>query len=267
MNDSVTFLGTSDGLPSADRYHASLLVRLGSRNVLLDCGEPCSHHLKKLGVDFSSIDCVIVTHTHSDHIAGFPMLVQSMWLEQRKRPLPVWLPHHAIKPLQLWLHACYLFDEVLPFKIQLRPLVADAPTSIGSVRFRAQRTTHLDRTADRFSRKNPKIGFEAFSLLLAGSGKRLAYSGDLGRPDDLAPLLTRPLDLLITELAHFHPKYVLPLLQAAPVRHVAFTHLGRPMRARFAELRAAAKRVLRHKQVSFPRDGDVIKLSPESGFR
>src|SRR5208282_5839063 len=122
MVDSVTFLGTSDGLPSTNRKHASLLVRIAGRTVLLDCGEPCSHTLKRMGVDFNSIDAVVISHTHSDHVAGFPMLVQSMWLERRRRPLPVWIPRHAIRPLQNWLRACYLFDSLLPFRIQWRPL-------------------------------------------------------------------------------------------------------------------------------------------------
>ena len=32
----IQFLGTSDGLPSADRFHASLLLRLAGQIILLD---------------------------------------------------------------------------------------------------------------------------------------------------------------------------------------------------------------------------------------
>ena len=85
MPDSVTFLGTSDGLPSPDRHHASLLVKLASRTILLDCGEPCGHTLKRIGEGFNAIDVVVISHTHADHIGGFPMLLQSMWLERRQR--------------------------------------------------------------------------------------------------------------------------------------------------------------------------------------
>ena len=58
MSASITFLGTSDGLPSADRHHASLLLRLAGQTILLDCGEPCSHTLKRMGVDFRNLDAV-----------------------------------------------------------------------------------------------------------------------------------------------------------------------------------------------------------------
>ena len=150
MTDCIHFLGTSDGLPSADRYHASLLLRLAGQTILLDCGEPCSHTLKRMGVAFNSIDGVIITHTHSDHIAGLPMLLQSMWLEQRTRPLPLWMPRRAIRPLQAWLRECYLFKEEWPYRIHWHALTETAATRIGSVRFRAYCTTHLDRIRARF---------------------------------------------------------------------------------------------------------------------
>src|ERR1700688_2799209 len=95
MSNSLQFLGTSDGLPSPDRHHASLLVRLGGQTLLFDCGEPCSHTLKRLGIDFNSIDAIFISHTHSDHIGGLPMLIQSMWLGSRERPLPIWVPPPA----------------------------------------------------------------------------------------------------------------------------------------------------------------------------
>ncbi len=37
MPDSVTFLGTSDGLPSPDREKASLLVKFATRDGCCDC--------------------------------------------------------------------------------------------------------------------------------------------------------------------------------------------------------------------------------------
>ena len=115
MPDSVTFLGTSDGLPSPDRHHASLLVKFATRTILLDCGEPCSHTLKQMGEGFDAIDLVVISHTHSDHVGGLPMLLQSMSLERRQRPLTVWMPGHAIRLVREWLDACYLFEPQLGF--------------------------------------------------------------------------------------------------------------------------------------------------------
>jgi ribonuclease BN (tRNA processing enzyme) len=255
----IQFLGTSDGLPSAVRYHTSLLLRLAGKTILLDCGEPCSHTLKQIGVDFNAIDAVVITHTHSDHVGGFPMLLQSMWLEQRMRPLPVWIPRSAIRPLQQWLQACYLFDEELPFRIRWHPLTETALARIGPVRLRARRTTHLDHTRSRFAKKYPRVGFDAFCVCLEGGGKRIGYSADLGSPQDLRPLCAAPLDVLVVELAHFHPDRLVDFLRPCDVRHVIVTHMSRRVRARLREVKARL-RSLRPKKITYASDGDVIRF-------
>lgn len=260
MPDTVTFLGTSDGLPSPDRHHAALLVQIAGRRILLDCGEPCSHTLKSMRADFDAIDAVIITHTHSDHVAGFPMLIQSMWLEKRKRPLPVWLPGHAIEPLRRWMEACYLFPEQYKFAIQWRPLSARSRIRLGDVKVRAFRTTHLDHTRDRLAGRYPSVGFDAHSLLIEAGGKRMVYSADLGQPEDLGPLLAQPVDILVTELAHFHPKRLFAFLAPHEVQQIAVTHAGRHVRQQLTAVRQLARKTLRGRDVRFVNDGDVLKF-------
>jgi ribonuclease Z len=260
MNDAITFLGTSDGLPTADRHHASLLVRLAGGTILLDCGEPCSHSLKRIGVDFNSIDAVFVSHAHSDHIAGLPMLIQSMWLEARRRPLPLWMPRRVIRPLQSWLRTCFLFETQFKFRIQWRPLSVTAPARAGKIRVSSFRTTHLEATRKKFARRHPAVGFDIFCFLLEANGRRIGYSADLGNPRDLEPLLRRPLDLLVVELAHFHPNALAEFLRDKPVRHVIITHMGRAVRARFDDVQRRLTSSLRPRRVTFAVDGDVIKF-------
>ena len=260
MSDSITFLGTSDGLPSPDRHHASLLLRLAGQTILLDCGEPCSHTLKRMGVDFNSLDAIFVTHTHSDHVGGLPMLVQSLWLEQRIRPLPLWLPRRAIAPLQHWLHACYLYEPLFHFRLQWKPLTAQSTPRIGNVRVRVRRTTHLDAARDDFAQDHPQVGFDAFSLLLEGGGKRVVYSGDIGGPRDLIPLLQKPVDVLVVEIAHCNPDQMLDLLSRHEIRHVVFTHLSRQLRKNLGALRVKAAKALRPRKVTLAMDGDVIRF-------
>ena len=240
MSDSITFLGTSDGLPSPDRHHASLLLRLAGQTTLLDCGEPCSYTLKRMGFDFNSLDTIIVTHSHSDHIGGLPMLLQSLWLEQRTRPLTISLPPGIIQPLRDWLHACYLFEEQFGFEIQWQPLGHGALP-----------TTHLNSTRTEFAAKYPGVKFEAFSVRF---GNRLGYSGDIGDPTDLAPLF--PLDLLVCELAHFHPQKLADFLNDKPIKQLALTHLSRQARERLPEVQKIFSGLPAH----FVQDGETIPL-------
>jgi len=235
-------------------------LRLDGQTILLDCGEPCSHTLKKMGVDFDAIDAVVITHTHSDHVGGFPMLLQSMWLEKRKRPLPVWIPSHAIDPLRRWLEACYLFPENYKFPIRWKPLSSRARLRLGGVRIRPYRTTHLDHTRDRLAAGYPQVQFDAHSLLIESDTKRIVYSADLGAAEDLVPMLTQPVDLLVTELAHFHPETLFHLLAVHAIGQIAITHMGRPARARLAAVRRLARQILGSRPVQFVRDGQVLAV-------
>jgi ribonuclease BN (tRNA processing enzyme) len=260
MSDSVTFLGTSDGLPSPDRRHASLLVKFATRTILLDCGEPCGHALKRMGEDFDDIDMVVISHTHSDHVGGFPMLLQSMWLERRRRPLTVWMPGHAIRSVRHWLDTCYLFEPLLGFPVKWVAFDKQPAVRCGPVQLRAFRTTHLDGLRKQFGASHPAIWFNAFSLLATGGGKRLAYSADVGTPQDLQPLCAKPLDLLVVELAHFQPLALFEFLRPKDVRRVAVTHMGRAVRARLSEVGALSRKKLGPQKTQFVRDGDVVRF-------
>jgi phosphoribosyl 1,2-cyclic phosphodiesterase len=55
----------------------STFIEVGSQRILIDCGlsaTQLSKRLLSLGVDPSSINGIIITHEHSDHITGVPSL-------------------------------------------------------------------------------------------------------------------------------------------------------------------------------------------------
>jgi ribonuclease Z len=55
--------------------------------VLVDCASNPVTQLKKAGVDLELISDLILTHFHPDHVSGAPLLLMSMWLLGRKKPL------------------------------------------------------------------------------------------------------------------------------------------------------------------------------------
>jgi len=225
MPDSITFLGTSDGLPSPDRLHASILVRLAGKTILLDAGEPCAHTLKRRGVDFDSVDAIFITHMHSDHIGGLPMLLQSMWLEQRRRPLTIFMPAKAIAPFRRWLQHCLLDERRFGYRIHWKPV--KPVMRAGNIFVRAFRNSHLDKARARYGKRHPEISFDAFSFVL---NKRVAYSGDIGGLDDLTPLV--PVEVLIVELAHTKPVEMFRWLAGKSIGRVLITHVGRGVKRR-----------------------------------
>lgn len=71
----------------------SLVVQVGSTTLLMDCGFSVSEtvsRLARLELQADQIDGILVTHEHSDHIAGVARLA-------RKFDIPVWMTHGTLR--------------------------------------------------------------------------------------------------------------------------------------------------------------------------
>ena len=264
--DVLAFLGTGCGLPMTDRYHSSLLLEAEGRRWLLDAGEPCSHRLKALDVPFSSLDAILISHGHSDHLSGFPMVIQGAWLEGRTRPLPVYLPAELIAPLRGWLEAVYLPDKLIGFPLEflawedLPGLTLDLDK--GRLRVSLHPTTHLDGLRELID-PDESHRFLSYSLAFdwPASGKRLVYSADLGAPQDMAAILQPPCDLLVCEMSHFTPEELFTFLQGKPTRRLCLTHLTAEHGAEPEPLRALGRKMLpAMSEIRVVRDGERVEF-------
>jgi phosphoribosyl 1,2-cyclic phosphodiesterase len=244
---SLHALGTGDGWPGDRRGHSAFLFRLGGNTVLIDCGEPVSRRLRTAGVAPDTLDAIILSHLHCDHVGGFFMLMQGLWLDKRTRPLPIHLPAEGLEPVRNMLNAAYT------------PLAAKKPFNVGNIRITPFATTHLDRLREAFEEKYP-AAFEAFSFLLETDEARVAHSADIGALTDLDPFLEKPMDLLVCELAHVEPDELFAYLADRPIGHVAFTHLSRPYRENLDELKTTAAKALGSMPHTFLMDGDMVEV-------
>lgn len=259
MNRSVICFGTGDGAPCEDRNHASFLYRLGRTTILVDCGESVDRSYKASGLSYDTIDAIFLSHLHSDHVGGFFMFMQGMWLEGRRKPLKVYLPGKAIKPLRQMLDAVFLFEEVLPYRLELIALEEKQRIKVRDVRITPFRTTHLNRTRAQFGKKY-RVDFSAFCFLIECGGVRIGHSADLGRPEDLEPIIAEPLDLLVCELSHFTPNDISSYLRDRPIKQVAFVHIGRFYRQDLPALRRLVRKQIRNTRCHFPNDGDEVSF-------
>ena len=77
--DEIIFLGTSASVASKERDNTSLLFISSREKILIDVPGSIVKKLKTIKVDFKSISCIFLTHSHPDHIYGIVALLHSQY--------------------------------------------------------------------------------------------------------------------------------------------------------------------------------------------
>ncbi len=84
----VIILGSSGAVCNAQHdYSHFLLIGEKDRPVLIDAGSNPLDKIKNLGVDDNMLEDIILTHFHSDHVAGVPNMLMHMWQMGRTAPI------------------------------------------------------------------------------------------------------------------------------------------------------------------------------------
>lgn len=93
-------LGTGAALSDPYRTTTMLAFEGGSSVVVVDCGGDVVQRMLHAGIDLDKISSVMITHEHPDHVSGFPLLMEKLWLAGRRRCLPVCGISTAIRQAQ-----------------------------------------------------------------------------------------------------------------------------------------------------------------------
>lgn len=83
-------LGTGAAVSDPHRTTTMLALENDEGIVLIDCGGDALQRLAQAGGDPRRVQALIVTHEHADHVSGFPLLMEKIWLYGRREPLPVY---------------------------------------------------------------------------------------------------------------------------------------------------------------------------------
>jgi ribonuclease Z len=76
----IVLLGTGNPLPDPDRAGPATLIRAGGTTLLVDAGRGVLMRAAAVGVSAGTIDALLVTHLHSDHITDLGDLITSRWV-------------------------------------------------------------------------------------------------------------------------------------------------------------------------------------------
>ncbi len=88
----VVLLGTGFPRPSADRAGPAAAIVIGDKTFVVDAGRGVVMRLASAKLPLSGVQCVFLTHLHSDHIDGLPDLYNTPWVLGRTKPFELYGP-------------------------------------------------------------------------------------------------------------------------------------------------------------------------------
>lgn len=241
---SVTTLGTGDAFASGGRGHSGILVRGHGSTLLVDPGPAVLTTMKRFAIDISTIDVVLLTHLHGDHIAGVPFLLLDYQFDSlRTRPLIIAGPKPLVAPMERLTTACYreLSRHKLRFRLRYQTMTAGQRRRLGTAIVTALPMAH--------TKSAPCLGYR-----IRLGNKLIAFTGDTAWCDSIIGLADGA-DLLLTECTGYHP---------APGGHLDYLALAKhqaDLRAKRIALVHVGAELLQHRQrVKLPiaRDGQTF---------
>ena len=295
---TLTFLGTSDSIPSATRNHPAMLLNYQGENILVDCGEGTQRQFRKAKLNPCKVTRILITHWHNDHVLGLPGLLSTLSLTGYNKTMYIYGPTGTKKFMQEMLRTfAFLknydikveevsgkFFEGDDFYLEAKEMTHGIPSN--AYNFVKEGKLRIDK------KKLKKSGLP-FGPLLQGlkKGKDITYEGKKFKAKDLTyseedrkvsfvmdtsynekiALFVKGAELLVSESSftskdedkakehnHLTAMQAGKIAKKAKVGKLILTHMGSRYNKNFKEVLEDAKKEF--KDCSAARDLDVVKL-------
>lgn len=236
----LTFLGTSHGVPEADRRCSCTMIEVSGRYYFVDMGMQVMCELKQRGISPDEIRGVFVTHLHGDHTNGLVQFIDLLnWYYKTAKPrimLPEYKPFEVI---EAWIRA----NNMKPHEHDFAVIEPGVTYDDGYLKVTAIPTQHVR---------------PSYSYLIEAEGRKVIFTGDLKSPSIDFPEAAFEMhtDLLVCEGAHFTATEYFPVLSRCDTDKVLINHCAPAHEASFVELAAMVKNA----PVSVAFDGQEIEF-------
>ncbi len=220
----VIVIGSGTGVPSIRRAGPAICMKAEGQTLLIDSAAGTLRQLVKAGIPYDSLDIILYTHLHPDHVGEFvPFIFATHYLPGYNRTSPVTVIacegfgefYGALKQaFGEWAEprpGAVVFEEIprgIKTAMQLPPLIIRSAPAIHT----QQSLSYRVETPDR---------------------KSVVFSGDTDFCEELIDL-AQGADLLVSECAapegykipgHLTPSEAGRIAQDAGVRRLLLTHL------------------------------------------
>ena len=219
----LNYLGTCSGTePMPDMHHCSWVLETEKGNYWFDAGENCAHRAYTSGIDVQATRALFVSHPHMDHIGGLANLFSCMrkLISRYKKPLINGNTLEIFFPDQKILDAVKtVVGGNLQFTLSEHDLRDGLLYEDEKVKVSSLHNCHL--------REDGSNGWHSYSFLIESEGKRIVFSGDVLKPEELDGLIGSGCDLLIMETGHHSVTDVCEYAISRKVKALRFNHHGR----------------------------------------
>lgn len=223
MRVCFTVLGSSSGVPQANRNSSGHVLNVGGQLTLFDCGGGVTSSFLRRGFDPTAVDRIFISHTHPDHVSDLPLFLQMIYLAGREERVDLFVPEEFVEPLRIYLDAVYLMPKRLPFETNIVGY-RDGFEFDADIHLTAIANSHLRKYADVVTKLEIPNKMQAFSFQVQVGEKRLFYSGDIGSFDDIRDHLDGS-HLVVMEMSHIDVEAFFESAPTIDVGEFVVTHL------------------------------------------
>ena len=223
----LTFLGTCSGTePFENMHHTSFIIEENGRVYWFDAGENCSRLAFLGGINMLTINSIFISHPHEDHTGGLfnllTLIGQQKW---RRQGDPIDGDVRVFVPIEkVWENMDALMEmsgkhSVTHIEFRPHTLSDGLMFENGDIKVSALHNEHMGIPEDGV--------WKSYSFLIEIAGKRVVYSGDIKRLDELDSLIGDGCDVLICESGHHKVADILAYAGDKGVKRLYFNHHGR----------------------------------------
>ena len=245
----LTYLGTSHGVPAADRYTSCYMLEVGKNIYIFDAGAPVINLMLQRNMGLRNVKALFCSHFHGDHIhGGMGMLTLFDWYYMETN-MDAYLPDATAEQIiRLYGAECddaYFNDG----RIRMHVIQPGVIFDDGVIKVTAIPVQHITRK-DRYS----------YGFAIETEGKHILYTGDLSHDphtkDFPQVAYQQHFDLILTECAHFPVEKLAACMDRVDTDYFAVSHIF-PL-GKIDELNAIAPQY--KFKMLIPSDGDETIL-------